>query len=151
MWIGHIVELLCTTVDTRSHELVLCPFFSRRGKAQVLCTQDIQSGRWWAYQSAKNGENWRSKHLQRWCMRNAAAAAGISHSTCHRILSDDLNVSRVTQHNVPRVLMQDQRDDRLSSCSDLIDRSDKDGVFLNRVIAGDNTLCFLYDPQLKQQ
>jgi hypothetical protein len=35
------------------------------------------------------------------------AAAGISHGTCHKILSDDLNMSRVTQHSVPRVLMQD--------------------------------------------
>jgi hypothetical protein len=38
-------------------------------------------------------------------------------------LSDDLNMSRVTQHSVPRVLMQDQRDDCMSA--------DKDGTFLN--------------------
>jgi hypothetical protein len=40
-----------------------------------------------------------------------AAAAGISNDTCHKILSDDLNMSHVTQHSVPRVLTQDQRDD----------------------------------------
>jgi hypothetical protein len=45
----------------------------------------------------------------------AAAAVGISHGTCHKILSDDLNMSHVTQHSVPRVLIQDQRDDRMSS------------------------------------
>jgi hypothetical protein len=28
----------------------------------------------------------------------ATAAAGISHGTCHKVLSDDLNMSRVTQH-----------------------------------------------------
>jgi hypothetical protein len=50
----------------------------------------------------------------------AAAAAGISHGTCHKILSDDLNMSHVTQHSVPRVLTQDQRD-RMSICGDLID------------------------------
>jgi hypothetical protein len=38
-----------------------------------------------------------------------AAAAGISHGTCHKILSDDLNMYRITQHSVPRVLTQDQR------------------------------------------
>jgi hypothetical protein len=42
----------------------------------------------------------------------AAAAAGISNGTSHKILSDDLNMSHVTQHSVPRVLTQDQRDDR---------------------------------------
>jgi hypothetical protein len=33
-WIGRIVALLCTTTDTWSHEMVLCPFFSRRSKKQ---------------------------------------------------------------------------------------------------------------------
>jgi hypothetical protein len=37
----------------------------------------------------------------------AAAAAGISHDTCHRILSDDLNMPHVTQHSVPCILTQD--------------------------------------------
>jgi DNA-binding CsgD family transcriptional regulator len=50
-----------------------------------------------------------------------AAAAGISHGTLHKILSDDLNMSRVTQHTGPRVLTQDHRDDRMSICGDLID------------------------------
>jgi hypothetical protein len=50
----------------------------------------------------------------------AAAEAGISHGTCHKILSGDLNMSRVTQHSFPRVLTQDQRDDRMSICGDLI-------------------------------
>jgi AraC-like DNA-binding protein len=62
-----------------------------------------------------------------------ATAAGISHGTCHRILSDDLNMSCVTQHSVPCVLMQDQRDDRMSICGDLIESADKDGTFLNRI------------------
>jgi hypothetical protein len=81
----------------------------------------------------------------------AAAAAGISHGTCHRILSDDLNMSHVTQHSVPCVLMQDQRDDCMSICSDLINSADKNGTFLNWIITGDETWCFLYDPQMKRQ
>jgi hypothetical protein len=50
-----------------------------------------------------------------------AAAAGISHDTFHKIVSGDLNMTRVAQHSVPRVLTQDQRDDRMSICGDLID------------------------------
>jgi hypothetical protein len=56
-----------------------------------------------------------------------AAATGISHGTCHKILSDNLNVSGVTQHSVSRLLTQDQRDDCMSICGDLIDSADKDG------------------------
>jgi hypothetical protein len=40
----------------------------------------------------------------------ATAAAELSHGTCHKILSDDLNISRVTQHSVPRILTQVQCD-----------------------------------------
>jgi hypothetical protein len=58
-----------------------------------------------------------------------AAAAGISHGTCRKILSDDLNVSPVTQHSAPRVLTRDHRDNRMSICGDLIDSADKDGRF----------------------
>jgi hypothetical protein len=57
------------------------------------------------------------------------AAAGISHGTCHKILSDDVNMSRVTQHIVPCVLTQDQRNDRMSICGHLIDSADKDERF----------------------
>jgi hypothetical protein len=35
-----------------------------------------------------------------------AATTGIGHGTCHKILSDDLNMSHVTQHSVPRILTQ---------------------------------------------
>jgi hypothetical protein len=63
-----------------------------------------------------------------------AAAAGISHGTCHKIPSDVLNMSCVTHHSVPSVLMQDQRDDRMGVCSDLIESADKDGTLLNRII-----------------
>jgi hypothetical protein len=66
----------------------------------------------------------------------AVAAAGISHGSCHKILSDDLNMSPVTQHNVPCVLMQDQQDNRMSTFIVLMDSADNDGTFLNRIITG---------------
>jgi len=40
---------------------------------------------------------------------------------------------------------------RMSISSDLIDMADKDNKFLNNIITGDATWCFLYDPQTKQQ
>jgi hypothetical protein len=61
-------------------------------------------------------------------------AAGISHGTSHKILSGYLNTSHVTQHSVPRVLRQGQRNDCMRICGDLIDSAEKDGTFLNRMI-----------------
>ena len=60
-------------------------------------------------------------------------------------------MSRVTQHRVPRILTQDQHDDWMTICGDLISNADQDTMFLNHIITGDETWCFLYDPTLKRQ
>jgi hypothetical protein len=39
----------------------------------------------------------------------------------------------------------------MSICGDLIDSADTDGMFLNQIITGEETWCFLYGPQVKQQ
>jgi hypothetical protein len=89
----------------------------RSAVAQTLCTGERQFGRWWAYQSAKNGQNWLkikefAKLVRANCSQTvdkiwAAEGTGISHGTCHKILSDDVNMSRITQRSVPRDLTQD--------------------------------------------
>jgi hypothetical protein len=61
---------------------------------------------------------------------------------CHKIMFDDLNMSHVTQHSVPRVLTQDQHDNCAIICGDLIDSADKYGMFLNRIITGDKQRLF---------
>ena len=43
-----------------------------------------------------------------------AAAVGVSHGACYKILTNDLNILRVTQHSVPFILTQDQRDYRMT-------------------------------------
>ena len=78
-----------------------------------------------------------------------AATVGVSHVTCYKILTDDMKISRVTQNSVPCILTQDQRDDRMTFSSDLVSSAD-DQTFLNRIIAGDEAWCLLYDPQLKR-
>ena len=91
----------------------------------------------------------RANHSQ--SVDDLAAAVGDNHGTCYKILTDGLNMSRVTQHSVPRILTQYQYDDRTTICGDLINSADNDPTFLNRIITGDETWCFLYDPQQKQQ
>ena len=57
---------------------------------------------------------------------NLAAAVGVSHGTCYKILTDDLNMSCVVQHSVPRILTQDQCDDHMTICGDVISSADDD-------------------------
>jgi len=53
--------------------------------------------------------------------------------------------------SVPRILIHDQREERIPICCDLIISADADETFLNRIITGDETWCFLYDPQLTRE
>ena len=84
-------------------------------------------------------------------IEDIAAEVVVSHGTCHKILTDDLKMSRVTQQRVPRILTQDQHDDRMTICGDLISTADQDRTILKCIITGDETWCFLYDPTLKRQ
>jgi hypothetical protein len=59
------------------------------------------------------------------------------HDTCYEILTDELKKSHVTQHTVPRILSQDQRDDRMAICSNLISSADDDLTFLNWIVTVD--------------
>ena len=59
------------------------------------------------------------------------AAVGVSHGTCYKILTDELNMCPVTQHSVPHIPTQDQRHDRMTICGDLISRADVNLRFAN--------------------
>jgi hypothetical protein len=76
-------------------------------------------------------------------VKAAAATAWISRGTCHRILSDDLNMSRVAQRSVSHWLMQDHRDSHMNTSGELINAADKDGTFLKWIVTGDETWCFI--------
>jgi hypothetical protein len=60
-------------------------------------------------------------------------------------------MSRAIQHSVPPIFKQYQPDYRKSICGDLTKSAVEDGVFLKQIITEDETWCFLYDLQLKQQ
>lgn len=79
-----------------------------------------------------------------------AESVGISEATCQRILTKDLNMHRVCQHIVPRMLSEDQKGIRMEMAGDLITAVDKDPSLLGRIVTGDEKWCFLYDPQSKR-
>jgi len=50
-----------------------------------------------------------------------------------------------------KFLTPEQREDRVTSCQDIIAMVDADKFFLNKIITGDETWCFAYDPETKRQ
>ena len=57
---------------------------------------------------------------------------------------------RVTAKSVPRLLTAEQKDDRVSNCTDLRDRAQNDPNFMSSVITGDECWVYGYDPETKQ-
>jgi hypothetical protein len=48
---------------------------------------------------------------------------------------------------VPHSLTPEQREDRVTSCEDIITMADADKNFFNKSIMGDETWCFACDPE----
>jgi len=76
---------------------------------------------------------------------------GISHGTCHNILTEDLKMRRVASKFVPRLPGVDQKQQRLDVCLDLNENAANGPNFLSNVIMGDETWVYAYDPETRTQ
>ena len=59
---------------------------------------------------------------RRLAIREVAEEVKIAFGTCQKILTEDLRMRRVTAKFVPRLLTAEQKDDRVSICTDLRDQ-----------------------------
>jgi len=82
-------------------------------------------------------------------IREVAEEVRIAFGMCQKILTEDLQMRRVTAKFVPRLLMAEQND-RVSTCTDLRDRAQNDPNFMSSVITGDECWVYRYDPETKQ-
>jgi hypothetical protein len=74
-------------------------------------------------------------------------------SLCHLILTEKLEMHRVSEKFVPCLLTDEQNANRvcLSVSQELFDRSNADENFLKNVIAGDETWDYGYNIETKAQ
>jgi len=88
---------------------------------------------------------------RRLTVREIADDCGISVGSCDAILTDDLHMKRVCTTFVPRLLTDDQREQRQTIARDLFERSCEDVRFLKNTVTGDESWVYGYDPETKQQ
>jgi histone-lysine N-methyltransferase SETMAR len=67
-----------------------------------------------------------------------------------RILKEDLGKRKFCARFVPHCLTPEQREDRVTSCQDIIAMADADNFF-NKIVTGDETCCFANDTEKKRQ
>ena len=60
-------------------------------------------------------------------------------------------MKRVAAKFVPRLLSEDQKAIRLNVCPELKDQMETDLDILSKIITGDESWCYGYDPETKQQ
>jgi len=76
---------------------------------------------------------------RRLTIRDVAEDVGIAFDTCQKILTEDLQMRRVSAQFVPCLLTAEQKDDRVSICTDLRERAQNDPNFMSSVITGDKS------------
>lgn len=59
----------------------------------------------------------------------------MSHETVRKVFRDDLNLRNVSQHIVPRVMTEDQKEEKIRIFKEWLQADESDDTF-SRVIAG---------------
>ena len=80
-----------------------------------------------------------------------AEETGLDRNAVHRILTDHLHVRKICAKLVPKNLSVEQKANRLEICQDLQGRLKIEPNFLGKVITGDESWVFNYDPETKRQ
>ena len=69
----------------------------------------------------------------------------------HRILTEHLHMRKICAKLVPKNLSVEQRANQLEICQDLLVILEIEPNFLHKVITGDESWVFDYDPETKRQ
>ena len=86
---------------------------------------------------------------RRLTVRGLEENLGIPKTIVSQILIEDLGMSRVIAKFLPRVLTEDQKNFRVEIVKDNLESINKDPKLLKRVITGDETWVYGYDPETR--
>jgi len=84
-------------------------------------------------------------------IREVFEEVGICKSSCHTILTEKLKMHHVAAKFVPRLLTEEQKQNRVTLSQELLDHSNTDENFLKNVITGDEMWVYGYDVESKVQ
>lgn len=128
-------------------------WFSRFKSGEMSIEDQARSGR---PSTARTDENVKKIHEiiledRRQTIEEVTERSGVTWSSVQRILSEDLGMRRVAAKFVPRLLTEQQKQGRVESCSSLKEEFQNDPNLFSKVITGDESWCYGYDPETKQQ
>ena len=114
------------------------------------CHYEERSGRSATSGTEENIANIRQiARENRWLtIRSIAERVSIDRETVRKVLTEVLDMRKVCVKIVPKELTEEQKQRRVTYCQDLLKRQDD---ILGRVITGDETWVYQYDPETKRQ
>lgn len=156
--LGHNATETCEKVQQAYGESVLSRaqvfrWFKAFSEGRESIEDEPRSGR---PSSAKSDENvTRVRDLvrsdRRLTVRMIAEELNLNHTSVHQILTNELEMRKICAKMVPKNLSQDQKDLRKERSLDFLESIENDPHFLERVITGDESWVFEYDPETKRQ
>jgi len=85
-------------------------------------------------------------------LRTLASAHGVSIDTIHKILHEDLGLSKKSARWVPKLLNQEQKAERVRVCRQFVSKVHHHSKsFLNTIVTMDETMISLHTPETKKQ
>jgi len=79
-----------------------------------------------------------------------AETTDIHATTVYQIVSVDLGMKRVSAHWVPRMLMDEEKQNPVDVCTDILCRLQaQPEIFLDRIVTQDETWVHHFDPEIK--
>lgn len=88
---------------------------------------------------------------RRLTIRLLAEHLNIDKETVRTIIVEDLGKRKLCARFVPHSLTTEQKEERVAACQDLLQMQKSNPEFLNKIITGDESWCFAYDPETKRQ
>jgi len=88
---------------------------------------------------------------RRLTVRMISSVLNLNRQTVHEILTLELGIQKICAKLVPKILTNEQKENRRNVCLDLLERIENGNIFFKHGITGDEMWIFECDPDTKRQ
>ena len=130
-----------------------CKWYSRFKNGRESFKDDKHTGRPISKHSNENVQKIKGliQENRRMTISQLSLKTDLSVGLCHQIISCDLNMTRSSSKFVPIILTEEQKEMRLRNCENMIEMTNNDPGWMDKIITGDETWIYGYDPETKRQ
>ena len=138
---------------TRCQQLVFLSGRRRFKEGREEVEDDHRRGRPSTSGTDEDVEHVRQKAWSDRCLTVGMIAdkLGMNSERVWRIITEDLGIRKICAKMVPRLLNEEQKERHVQVCQDILEQLETEPNLLKRVVTGDESWIFEYDPLTKRQ